>query len=1121
MQKKMNDHFFFKFIDSAPIGILIFDSSFKVTAVNDNFFRFKGVRKNVPDLLVGNSVLSAEVFEKANLEKEIEAVKKGEIFEKPLFVSKTIKGEKLIVLIKGAPIYDDDEFKGGLLLLEDIKEQPSAVKEDTADQKEYYSFLTNISHLFALVDPTGNIIYKSVNNKADFIKNIYNPNAKHIGQIFYNSDEFEFIEYFQQAKNSGSVIEKNFTFNNTNQNVVLRTVYSPYPASDPQVTAIFINEYKYDITESQENNAELTELQNYHQLTTKIIDAVVGIDIKGKITYWNEAAQELFKHSKSEVFGKFIGKVLPPLTESYFEKLKEEIIKNKNWQGEIRGERANQLRIYDVKIKYVEDIDNSCFVMLCSDVTERAFSERELRRAEERFRNIVTNSHEFICTLDLNGKITYANPEFIKKLECSKEELAKADFKDFIEENYLHKTGFRLKELSRQKGDSIEIPFMTKSGKMIIVSASFNAVLNFNNEPIYYNAILSDITQKKEAEKDLLLTRSVFEASKDGIGLFLNRKMILINDSFARMFGYKPGELIDKDPLDLVAGEDFSRIKGYTEAREKGLDAPALYQCQGVKKDGSRFYLSNSVSSYEIEKKIFILWVSRDITETMAVQNAIRESEEKYRSITENIDEAVWTAEKTDNGNYSVFYTAAIAKITGYSNERFINNSFLWHRIIHPDDLTEVISKLRRFYKDSSRANLEIEYRILNNLGNIIWIRNKINLIRGDKGEVRKIFGLVGDITIQKHAEDELKKSAESLKELNETKDRFLSIISHDLRTPFSSILGFTDILLNDDNMPVQKQKEYVTFIQDSSKSMLALVNSLLDWTRLQTGRMKFEPDRINASVIIRRAIQMQAGLAISKNISLLYDDSSNYYVHADDGLLLQIFNNLLSNAIKFTNVGGVISIHALPLVDKRQVRFSVKDNGVGIKEDDLPKLFKVDSKYTTPGTKGEKGTGLGLSLVYDIVQKHGGDIWVKSVFGLGSEIFFTIPISSTNILLVDDVTTDRVLYSKLFKSLIPGYTVTEAGNGREALEIIKLTTPALVITDHKMPVMGGYELVQQIGLSDLKIKPPVIILSSDITRVVEEEYKELGVEYVFQKPVNLNAFKLAIEKCLKKITTG
>jgi CheY-like chemotaxis protein len=204
-----------------------------------------------------------------------------------------------------------------------------------------------------------------------------------------------------------------------------------------------------------------------------------------------------------------------------------------------------------------------------------------------------------------------------------------------------------------------------------------------------------------------------------------------------------------------------------------------------------------------------------------------------------------------------------------------------------------------------------------------------------------------------------------------------------------------------------------------------------------------------------------------------------------------------------------------------RFIEFSVKDSGVGIKQDDIKKLFQVDTKFTSEGTEGEKGTGLGLSLVKEIIDKHGGEVWVESEFGNGSEFKFTLPIASANILLVDDSKTDRLLYSKILKSITPDYTVEIASDGKEAIEKILLTTPALVITDHLMPNMNGYNLVLEIKKAEIKGKPPIIILSGDLDREIVEEYHELGIEYVFQKPVNLNSFKQAVEKSLKKGIMG
>jgi CheY-like chemotaxis protein len=202
-------------------------------------------------------------------------------------------------------------------------------------------------------------------------------------------------------------------------------------------------------------------------------------------------------------------------------------------------------------------------------------------------------------------------------------------------------------------------------------------------------------------------------------------------------------------------------------------------------------------------------------------------------------------------------------------------------------------------------------------------------------------------------------------------------------------------------------------------------------------------------------------------------------------------------------------------------LEFSVRDNGQGIKEENLDKLFSVDTKFTTAGTAGEKGSGLGLSLVKEIIEKHGGIIWAESEYGNGSNFKFTLPVASANILIVDDNRTDGLLYSKILKNITPDYTVDLASNGVEALEKIKNSPPALVITEHSMPEMDGYNLVKQLKKEGLLGKPHVIVLSTEMDRNIIEDYNELGVEYVFQKPVNLRSFKQAVEKSLRKYVTG
>jgi CheY-like chemotaxis protein len=327
--------------------------------------------------------------------------------------------------------------------------------------------------------------------------------------------------------------------------------------------------------------------------------------------------------------------------------------------------------------------------------------------------------------------------------------------------------------------------------------------------------------------------------------------------------------------------------------------------------------------------------------------------------------------------------------------------------------------------------------------------------------------------------------------------------------------------LANDEELTNEERKQYVNYIQESSKSMLSLVNSLLDWTRLQTGRVKFEPERIDSSSLIESSIHLVSGDALRKQIEIYSTVSKGKFIFVDKSLINQVFNNLLSNAIKFTNSNGRITISVRPASTLSFLEFSIRDTGQGIKEENLDKLFSVDTKFTTEGTAGEKGSGLGLSLVKEIVEKHGGIIWAESEYGNGSNFKFTLPVASANILIVDDNRTDGLLYSKILKNITPDYTVDLASNGVEALEKIKSSPPALVITDHSMPEMDGYNLVKQLKKEGLLGKPPVIILSTEMDRNIIEDYNELGVEYVFQKPVNLRSFKQAVEKSLRKYITG
>lgn len=237
-----------------------------------------------------------------------------------------------------------------------------------------------------------------------------------------------------------------------------------------------------------------------------------------------------------------------------------------------------------------------------------------------------------------------------------------------------------------------------------------------------------------------------------------------------------------------------------------------------------------------------------------------------------------------------------------------------------------------------------------------------------------------------------LEQSNEQLQLINASKDKFFSIIAHDLRNPFNVLIGLSDIMLrNFDTLPPEKIKRYAEIISLSAKSGYNLLENLLQWSRAQTGTISFSPAKLQLGSVVEETLDLLAGDAERKSIDLYHDINPNITVWADESMLLTILRNLISNAIKFTPEKGRVKISAQQS-EEHMVQISVSDTGVGIPRQVIPNLFRIDVTYSTRGTSNESGTGLGLVLCKEFVEKHGGKIWVESMEKEGSTFYFTIP---------------------------------------------------------------------------------------------------------------------------------
>ncbi len=471
-------------------------------------------------------------------------------------------------------------------------------------------------------------------------------------------------------------------------------------------------------------------------------------------------------------------------------------------------------------------------------------------------------------------------------------------------------------------------------------------------------------------------------------------------------------------------------------------------------------------------------------------------------------DRFIWALTK-NGADEKLFISESAETVTGYGRSELNLFPYKTDGLIYNEDRHIILKLFNEFSEDASRIAVSFTYRILTKNDNVKWVEEQICVKRDESGKAAEFYGMVTDISKFKIEESALLKETENLKSLNLSKDRFISMLSHDLRAPFTSILGFSEILINEPDLSHDERLEYLHYINESSQHQLHLINYLLDWTRLQTGRIKIEPRRLNAQTTVFNCVSSLTGNAIRKDIDIKVNLKNNLFIRADERLISQVITNLLNNAIKFSDEGKTIEISADYFNDD-MAEFVVKDEGTGISEENKTKLFQIENMFSVEGTKGEKGTGMGLPLVKEIIEKHNGEIWFYSEPDKGSEFHFTVPYSHNTILLVENEPALLQHYQALLNEEFSNFRTIGVKNGYEALTKISEQFPSLVITDYEMPLMNGIQLVEFLRKEDKNFRIPVIATVTELTDNFMKEYKALGIDTVLQKPVD---DKLLIEK--------
>lgn len=331
-------------------------------------------------------------------------------------------------------------------------------------------------------------------------------------------------------------------------------------------------------------------------------------------------------------------------------------------------------------------------------------------------------------------------------------------------------------------------------------------------------------------------------------------------------------------------------------------------------------------------------------------------------------------------------------RMLGYEPSDFKDPHYTdYTKLIHPDDQDDAMNAMRNHLE--GKANLyEVEYRVRHKKGHYIWFydRGSVTEFHEDKSP-KTVKGIVFNNTERKNAEIQLQRSEQALRKANATKDKFFSIIAHDLKNPFNSILGYGRWLEEEyERLSEEKRLYMIRSINKSSELTFQLLQELLEWARLQQGKIDFAPKLLKLPTIIQRNLDLVERQAEEKEISMEYNSSKDLKVFGDEHMVSTVLRNLLTNAIKFTAHGGHVEIHTRE--ENAKIVVSVTDNGIGISKNDQQKLFQLDNPLKKEGTGGESGTGLGLILCKEFIEKNKGKIWLDSNPGKGSTFSFSLP---------------------------------------------------------------------------------------------------------------------------------